>query len=100
MDEVLRVYEKWNTRVSTGLLNQWIRAFCKVQRMPSDNGKILKIRYLMQIKTRPPTFFLFVNNKRLVSDNFERFLRNSICDEFGFEGVPIRILVRDNRSQY
>jgi len=51
----------------------------------------------MQIKTRPPTFFLFVNNKNLVSDNFEQFIRNSIIKEFGFVGVPIRILLRDNK---
>ena len=100
MDEVLRVYEKWNTRVSTGLLNKWIHAFAKVQKMPTNNGKMLKLRYLMQIKTRPPTFFLYVNNKRLLTDNFEQFLRNSISKEFGFIGVPIRILVRDNRTQY
>lgn len=47
MDEVLRVYEKWNTRVSTGLLNKWIWAFSKVQKMPADKGKMLKMRYLM-----------------------------------------------------
>jgi len=56
------------------------------------------MRYLMQIKMRPPTFFLFVNNKRLVSTNFEHFLRNSISDEFGFFGVPVRLLLRDSRT--
>ena len=100
MDEVMRVYEKWNTRVSTGLLNKWIHAFSKVQKMPSDQGKTLKMRYMMQIKTRPPTFFLYVNNKRLVNEDFERFIRNSIAKEFGFEGVPVRVLVRDNKMQY
>lgn len=47
MEEVLRVYEKWNTRVSTGLLNKWIHEFSKVQRMPSENGRRLKLKYLM-----------------------------------------------------
>lgn len=86
MSEVLRVYEKWNTRVSTGLLNKWLYAFSKVQRMPLDSqtGKRLKMRYLMQIKCRPPTFFLFVNNKKLMTDNYEHFFRNSIAKEFGF----------------
>lgn len=54
----------------------------------------------MQIKTRPPTFFLYVNNRRLMKDNFEQFIRNSISKEFSFIGVPIRILIRDNRTQY
>ena len=68
--------------------------------MPTDQGKMLKMRYLMQIKVRPPTFFLFVNRKKLVTDNFEQFVRNSIAKEFGFIGVPIRILIRDNKTQY
>jgi len=65
--------------------------------MPSDMGRSLKLRYIMQIKTRPPTFFMYVNDKNLLDDNFERFLRNSIADEFAFEGVPIRILIRDSK---
>ena len=97
LDEVMRVYEKWNTRVSTALLNKWIHAFQKAQLMPSVEGKTLKLRYMMQIKTRPPTFFLYVNSKRLVSDSFEKFVRNSISKEFGFQGCPIRILIRDNK---
>ena len=77
MDEVLRVYEKWNTRISTRLLNKWLHAFAQVQQMPSDDqGRHLKMRYLMQIKQRPPTFFLYVNNKNIMIDNFERFLKN------------------------
>lgn len=100
MQEVMRVYEKWNTRVSTGLLNKWIYEFSKVQRMPQENGKRLKLKYLMQIRTRPPAFFVFCNRKALVTDNFEQYLRHCISKEFGFIGVPIRILLRDARSQY
>lgn len=100
MHEVMRVYEKWNTRVSTGLLNRWIYEFNKVQRMPSDKGKKLKMKYLMQIKTRPPTFYVFVNRRSLMQDNFLAFLRSSIIEEFGFSGVPVRVLIRDSHSQY
>ena len=100
MEEVMRVYEKWNTRVSTGLLNKWIYEFNKVQRMPQEQGMKLKLKYLMQIRTRPPTFFVFCNRKGLMSDNFKAFLRSCIVQEFGFKGVPIRLLLRDSRSQY
>jgi GTP-binding protein len=65
--------------------------------MPTEAGKTLKLRYIMQIKTRPPTFFVYVNNKELMTENFERFVRNAVADEFGFEGVPIRLLIRDNK---
>jgi predicted GTPase len=68
--------------------------------MPTDAGRTLKLRYIMQIKTRPPTFFVYANDKNLIDDNFERFFRNSIAEEFGFEGVPIRLLLRDNKMQY
>lgn len=94
------MYEKWNTRVSTGLLNKWSYQFQRVQKMPTDMGRTLKIRYIMQIKTRPPTFFVYTNDKNLMDANFERFLRNSIAEEFGFEGVPVRLLIRDSKLQY
>ena len=68
--------------------------------MPTDAGRTLKLRYIMQIKTRPPTFFVYANDKNLVDENFQRSLRNSIADEFGFVGVPVRILIRDNKLQY
>jgi len=84
MEEVLRVYEKWNHRLHTGLLNKWIRDFNRVQRLPTQEGLRLKLRYLMQIKTRPPTFFVYCNRKSMVSDNFEQFFRNCLSKEFGF----------------
>ena len=52
--------------------------------MPTDEGKTLKLRFLMQIKTRPPTFFMYVNNRNLIDEQFERFIKNSIANEFGF----------------
>ena len=97
MDEILRVYEKWNTRVSTGLLNKWLNAFKKVQAMPNDKGLHLNLRFLSQISVRPPCFFLFVNRRSLLSTRFQRHLRASIVKEFGFEGVPVRLLVRDSK---
>lgn len=99
MDETLRVYEKWNTRVSTGLLNKWLYEFNKVQRMPHDTkGSKLKMRYIMQIKIRPPTFFVFCNRRALCSANFEAYIRTCLAKEFGYVGVPIRILLRDART--
>lgn len=100
LDEVLRVYEKWNTRVSTGLLNKWLTALKRVHQMPGFEGKYLKIRYIMQIKSRPPTFFIFVNDLRIIPEVYKRFLQNSLIKEFGFEGVPVRLLFRDNRHLF
>lgn len=97
MDEVLRVYEKWNTRVSSGLVNRWLNALKKVHRFPGVDGRFIKIRYLMQVNVRPPTFYMFVNDKKLVDESFKRYIRNSLVKEFGFEGVPVRVMVRDQK---
>eukprot|EP00357_Protocruzia_adherens_P026192 CAMPEP_0114997110 /NCGR_PEP_ID=MMETSP0216-20121206/14711_1 /TAXON_ID=223996 /ORGANISM="Protocruzia adherens, Strain Boccale" /LENGTH=651 /DNA_ID=CAMNT_0002361443 /DNA_START=89 /DNA_END=2046 /DNA_ORIENTATION=+ len=97
MNEVIRAYDKWNARVSTGLLNDWLRKFKKVQTPPSINGRRLRMRFICQVKTRPPTFFLYVNNKKLIRPNYHRFLIHSISEEFGFNGVPIRIILKDNK---
>jgi len=53
------------------------------------------MKYLMQIKSRPPTFYLYVNDRSIVDENFLRFLRHSLIKEFNLEGVPVRVLVRD-----
>jgi len=95
MDEVLRVYEKWNLRVSTGALNDWLNRFKKVQKAPTEEGEILKIRFISQIKTRPPTFTLFINDKNLLKDNYLKYINQKITEEFGLEGIPIRIIQRD-----
>lgn len=69
--------------------------------MPHDTqGSKLKLKYAMQIKVRPPTFFVFCNRRALCSANFEAYLRTCLAKEFGYVGVPIRILLRDARTQY
>lgn len=100
MDEVLRVYEKWNTRVSSGLVNRWLTQLKKIQKFPGVDGRFVKIRYLMQTNVRPPTFYMFVNDKKLVDETFRRFIRNRIIKEFGLEGVPLRVMVRDQKQVY
>ena len=81
MDEVFRVYEKWNTRVSTRLSNKWLFHFERTQRMPHKDGNHLKMRLLMQIKVRPPTFFLYVNNRKIVDTKFEKFIKSQLAKE-------------------
>lgn len=75
MDEVLRLYEKWNLRVGTGLLNDWVRKFRKLMKPPTDQGEILNVKFAMQISTRPPTFTVFVNDHDLFTENYYRFMR-------------------------
>lgn len=99
MDEVLNVYEKWNMRVSTGLLNAWLSKIKKVQTLPAHRGTVLKIRFVTQLKSRPPTFVFFVNNAKFIKENYEVYLKNSICSEFGLEGIPVRVIFKDGKYQ-
>ena len=81
-------------RVPTGVLNEMLaRATAKVQ-PPSDKGKRLKVFYITQISTRPPTFVCFVNQKALFHFSYQRYLENQIRAVFGLTGTPIRITIR------
>ena len=87
------------TRVPTGALNEMLaRATAKVQ-PPSDKGKRLKVFYITQISTRPPTFVCFVNQKALFHFSYQRYLENQIRAVFGLEGTPIRMVIRQKGEQ-
>ncbi len=82
-------------RISTGMLNDLLAyATARVQ-PPSDKGKRLKIYYITQPTTRPPTFVAFVNNKELFHFSYQRYIENQIRETFGLEGTPIRMIVRE-----
>ncbi|MFR1809222.1 MAG: GTP-binding protein, partial [Pygmaiobacter massiliensis] len=82
-------------RVTTGMLNDLLaRATARVQ-PPSDKGKRLKIYYMTQISTRPPTFVTFVNSRQLFHFSYQRYIENQIRETFGLEGTPIRIIPRE-----
>ena len=84
------------TRIPTGALNEMLaRATARVQ-PPSDKGKRLKIFYITQSSTRPPTFVCFVNQKALFHFSYRRYIENQIRENFGLTGTPMRLLVREH----
>ena len=85
-------------RVSTGMLNQVIDEAISIVQPPTDKGKRLKILYVTQAGTKPPTFVIFVNNKDIFHFSYERYLVNHIRKEFGLIGTPIRIIVREKQE--
>lgn len=89
------VAEQNAKRISTSLLNQVINEAIAIVQPPSDKGRRLKILYGTQASTKPPTFVIFVNSKELFHFSYERYLVNQIRKEFGLEGTPIRIIVRE-----
>ena len=83
------------TRVPTGALNEMLaRATAKVQ-PPSDKGKRLKIYYITQASSKPPTFVIFVNRADLFHFSYQRYLENQIRSTFGLSGTPVRFVVRE-----
>ncbi len=82
-------------RVSTAVLNQTINEAIAVVQPPTDKGRRLKIYYGTQATTKPPTFVIFVNKKELFHFSYERYLVNCIRNNFGLEGTPVRIMVRE-----
>ena len=89
------VAEQNAKRITTSQLNQVINEAIAIVQPPSDKGKKLKIFYGTQASTKPPTFVIFVNKKELFHFSYERYLVNQIRKEFGLEGTPIRIIVRE-----
>lgn len=89
------VHSQNSMRISTGKLNEVLAdASARVQ-PPTDKGKRLKIYYMTQASTRPPTFVFFVNNSELFHFSYQRYLENQIRDVFGLEGTPVRFVIRE-----
>ena len=85
-------------RVSTSVLNDVLSEAVTIVQPPTDKGKRLKIFYMTQATTKPPTFVVFVNDKELFHFSYERYLMNQIRKEFGLTGTPIRMIVREKED--
>jgi len=93
------VYENGKKRIGTGLLNDLILDSVRTNEPPSMNGKRLKIMYATQAEVSPPTFILFVNDQTLMHFSYKRYLENCIRRAFGFEGTPIKIVIREQGKE-
>jgi GTP-binding protein len=94
-----KVYENANRRISTGVLNDVLNDAIAMVQPPSDKGKLLRIYYMTQVSTQPPTFVIFVNSKDLMHFSYERYLTNTLRDTFDFEGTPIRFIIRERGKE-
>ncbi|GAV22297.1 ribosome biogenesis GTPase Der [Carboxydothermus pertinax] len=95
MELVNQVAFEHQKRVSTSLLNQILREAVLLNPPPTDRGRPLKIFYVTQVETKPPTFALFVNDAELMHFSYLRYLENVFRQNFGFEGTTIRFLLRE-----
>ncbi|MBF9234027.1 ribosome biogenesis GTPase Der [Microvirga alba] len=100
MKAILQVYETWNRRVSTARINQWLSEALEANPPPAVSGRRIKIRYMTQIKSRPPTFALFGNQLDALPKSYSRYLVNSLRESFELPGVPIRMLLRMGKNPF
>lgn len=89
------VHSQNSMRFSTGKLNEVLAGATARVQPPTDKGKRLKIYYMTQASTRPPTFVFFVNNAELFHFSYQRYLENQIRDIFGLDGTPVRFIIRE-----
>jgi GTP-binding protein len=100
MKAVIEVYRIWNKRVPTPPLNRWLAAIQERHPPPLVNGHRLRLRYMTQSNTRPPTFALFSSKPGDLPDAYRRYLVNLLRDDFGLQGVPIRVMLRKGTNPY
>ncbi|MDO4827792.1 MAG: ribosome biogenesis GTPase Der [Clostridia bacterium] len=99
LDTVRSVYEQASRRVTTGLLNDILTDAQTALQPPATSGRRLRIYYGTQQATKPPTFVLFVNDKELLHFSYERYLENQFRKAFGFDGTPIRFVLREREQK-
>ncbi len=100
MDTVMDTFKMWNKRVSTGKLNRWLRMMESRNPAPLIGGRSNRLRYIAQIKTRPPTFVLWLSRPKEVPDSYKRYIINGLREDFEIPGVPIRLLIRTSKNPY
>ncbi len=93
------VHQNNTMRISTGVLNEIVTEAVAMQQPPSDKGKRLKIFYVTQVSVKPPTFVIFVNNKKLMHFSYVRYLENRIREAFGFQGTSLKFIIRERRGE-
>lgn len=100
LDAVLNIYDIWNTRIPTSRLNRWLERMVEQHPPPLSKGRRLRLRYMTQVKARPPTFAAFVSQADELPESYVRYLIGGLRDEFGLVGVPIRVNLRKRRNPY
>ncbi|WP_439815364.1 ribosome biogenesis GTPase Der [Zavarzinia sp. CC-PAN008] len=100
MPAVAQVDKSWNTRVPTAVLNRYLAAALERHPPPAVAGRRLRPRYMTQVKSRPPTFALFMTRGGELPDSYSRYLTSGLRENFALDGVPLRLLVRSSDNPY
>ena len=100
MQAVLDVYNLWNHRIGTGKLNRWLRMMESQNPAPLVNGRQNRLRYMTQIKARPPTFAIWVSRPDDYPETHQRYLINGLRRDFNMPATPVRLIIKTSRNPY
>ena len=97
-EKIDMIIENQTMRIATGVLNEIMSEAIALQQPPSDKGKRLKLYYITQVAVKPPTFVIFVNDKKLMHFSYTIYLENKIRDTFGFKGTSLKFIIRERKD--
>lgn len=100
MPAIVRQYAIWNARIGTAKLNNWLSGVTERHPPPADKGRPVRLRYITQAKSRPPTFVTFSSRGHAVPESYQRYLVNGLRETFELAGVPVRLFVRKGKNPY
>ncbi len=100
MDAIFTIERSWNSHVSTARLNRWLAGMLEGHPPPAVSGRRLKMRYMTQAKTRPPSFIIFASRPDAVPASYQRYLVNGLREAFDMPGTPIRLWLRGGKNPY
>ncbi len=100
MQAIVDAYEVWNKRVPTSALNRWFEHATSAHPPPAVSGRSLRLNYITQAKSRPPSFVIFCTRADAVPDGYKRYLLNSLRESFDLPGTPIRIALREKDNPF
>ena len=100
MPAVIEAHRHWSAKVNTRDLNDWLHMAVERHPPPSVDGRRVKPKYMVQIKSRPPTFVMFASRAEKLPDSYRRYLINSLRQSFELPGTPVRLTVRSGKNPY
>jgi len=98
-EAIRRAHDVWNRRITTARLNTWLHAMCEAHPPPAPGGHRIKLRYISQVKTRPPGFVIMCSRPDELPDSYKRYLVNGLRDHFQMPGTPIRLFFRSQSAK-
>jgi len=100
MQAVVDIYAVWNRRVATNPLNRWFEDAVSSHPPPAVSGRRLKLNYITQVKSRPPSFVLFCSRADAIPESYLRYLVHGLREHFDLPGTPIRVTLREKENPF